>query len=175
MSGVLFAASHQPTARAVTEKVCITATIPPSHTASRGLPRPPTRYPASSDFPCPGAQAWSAPTAAATSSATGRAAPWSSRDVRSVVHDHADVPAPVAPATAVSASVRVGSFAVWSPPEPVSVTDSVRYAGSTSVSAVTVRSMRSTGRGQTRRSVSPVARSTRQARPSWRTAMWVLK
>ena len=174
MSGRLSAASHQPTARVATEKVCMMATIPPSHTASRGLPRPATRYPAAIDLPCPGAQAWSAPTAAATSSATGRAAPRSSSDVRSVVQDHGCAAGPEPAAAGVNASERVGSSAVCRPPLPVSVTDSVRYAGSTSVSAVTVRSIRSTGLGQTKRSPSsvPSARSAWHGRPSCRTAMW---
>ena len=51
---------------AKTPAVCATVTVPPSMTACRGVPRVPTRYAATSAFPCPGVSACAAPQNAAT-------------------------------------------------------------------------------------------------------------
>ena len=53
-----------------TPAVCVTVTIPPSATASRGRPRVPTRYAATIALPWPGESAWIAPQAKAVSSRT---------------------------------------------------------------------------------------------------------
>ena len=53
---------------AKTPIVCVIVTMPPSRTASTGLPFVPTRYPATIALPCPGVSAWAAPQKAAISS-----------------------------------------------------------------------------------------------------------
>ena len=55
---------------AKTPIVCVTVTIPPSSSASRGRPRVPTRYAVTIAFPWPGVSAWAAPQNIATRSAS---------------------------------------------------------------------------------------------------------
>ncbi len=55
-----------------TAPVCVSVVITPSARACQTVPCSPTRYAATSDLPCPGVRAWTAPKPAASKSSTAR-------------------------------------------------------------------------------------------------------